>query len=786
LIVYFTNKKRGAGMIENVVKRDGSIVPYDRKKIINAIYRAMKAVNIEDYNSAERLTGDVEERIINSGLSTPKVEEIQDIVEEVLMIRGYTQVAKAYIIYREKRRRVRELKKALGVKDDLKMSLNAIKVLESRYLLKNEKGEVIETPKQLFERVSRYISLVDILYFPEIYDVEGKQPSREVKDVENHNLSYWEYDMLKRAYSTLSSEGRMKVSFDDVISLLSRNERKIYETQMKFYTQLSSLKFLPNSPTLMNANTEIGQLSACFVIPVEDSMEKIFDAVKYAALIHKSGGGTGFSFSRLRPKGDIVGSTKGVASGPLSFMRVFDVATDVVKQGGKRRGANMGILRVDHPDIFEFITSKDSENKILTNFNISVAVTDEFMKALKNNSSYPLRNPRTGEVIRYIDARKVWDILIQHAWATGDPGLIFIDEINRKNPTPHLGNIESTNPCGEQPLLPYESCNLGSINLSKFVKENGDVDWESLKETVRISVHFLDNVIDANKYPLKQIEEMTRKNRKIGLGVMGFAEMLIKMGIPYNSDEGLETAERVMKFINDVSHEMSIELAETRGVFQSWKGSTWEKAGIKIRNATTTTIAPTGTISIIADTSSSIEPLFAIAFIRNVLDGQKLLEINPLFEEYARKHGFYSESLMVEVAKTGSLQHLDIPEDAKKIFVTSHDIDPEWHVRMQAAFQKYTDNAVSKTINMRNEARIEDVEKAYLMAYELECKGITVYRDGSKSVQVLEKGTEKKEEKKEKVRTEDIDITLKTKVEDKYLHVDSTFDAACPTGKCDH
>ncbi|MGC9166241.1 MAG: adenosylcobalamin-dependent ribonucleoside-diphosphate reductase [Thermoplasmata archaeon] len=771
-------------MIENVIKRDGSIVPYDRKKIVNAIYRAMKAVNIEDYKAAEKLAENVENRIISSGLKTPKVEEIQDIVEEVLMISGYTQVAKAYIIYREKRRRIRELKKAMGVKDDLKMSLNAIKVLESRYLLKNEKGEIIETPKQLFERVSRYIALVDVLYFPEIYDIEGKQPKREIKEVENHNLSYWEYDMLKRAYKIFSEEGKMKVTFDELISFLNNHEKEIYETQMEFYTQLSTLKFLPNSPTLMNANTEIGQLSACFVIPVEDSMDKIFDAVKYAALIHKSGGGTGFSFSKLRPKGDIVGSTKGVASGPLSFMRVFDVATDVVKQGGKRRGANMGILRVDHPDIFEFITSKDSENKILTNFNISVAVTDEFMNALKNNSTYPLINPRTGEIVKYVEARKVWDLLVEHAWATGDPGIIFIDEINRKNPTPQLGQIESTNPCGEQPLLPYESCNLGSINLSKFVKENGEIDWSDLEKTIKISVHFLDNVIDANKFPLKQIEEMTRKTRKIGLGVMGFAEMLIKMGIPYNSDEALKIAEDVMKFINDVSHKTSMELAEKRGVFPAWKGSVWERMGIRIRNATTTTIAPTGTISIIADTSSSIEPLFAIAFIRNVLDGQKLLEINPLFEEYARKHGFYSESLMMEVAKTGSLQHLDVPEDAKRIFVTSHDIDPEWHVLMQAAFQKYTDNAVSKTINMRNEATMEDVEKAYLLAYELKCKGITVYRDGSKSEQVLIKGTEKKREEKQK--SEGFDLTFKTKVEEKYLHVESTFDAACPTGKCDH
>ncbi|MGC8565502.1 MAG: adenosylcobalamin-dependent ribonucleoside-diphosphate reductase [Thermoplasmata archaeon] len=766
--------------MDNVMKRDGSIVKFDRKKITLAIYKAMKATNIENYNEAERLTDLVIKRLMEQNIEVPKVEEIQDIVEEVLMLEGYTNVAKAYILYREKRKIIRELKKAYGVKDDLKLSINAIKVLESRYLLKNEKGEVIETPSQMFERVAKYIALVDILYDDGIYDINASNKPWPIEDSRENPLTYWEYDMLRRAYKILNEEGRMKAPFNEVINRLKEKEKEIEKTAMVFYDLMSKKLFIPNSPTLMNANTEIGQLSACFVIPVADSMDGIFDAVKSAALIHKSGGGTGFSFSRLRPKGDIVGSTKGVASGPLSFMRIFDVATDVIKQGGKRRGANMGILRVDHPDILDFITSKDSENKILTNFNISVAVTDEFMRALETNGTYSLKNPRNGEVVKMMEARRVWDLIVSHAWSTGDPGVIFIDEINRYNPTPQLGQIESTNPCGEQPLLPYESCNLGSINLSLVVNENGEIDWELFRHIVRESVHFLDNVIDANKFPLQQIQDMTRKTRKIGLGVMGFAEMLIKMGIPYNSEEALETAERVMKFINDVSHEMSIELAQNRGVFTAWKDSIWDRKGIRIRNATTTTIAPTGTISIIADTSSSIEPLYALSFIRNVLDGQQLLEVNPLFEDYARKHGFYSEELMREIARTGSIQHLNLPDDAKKIFLTAHDIDPEWHVRMQAAFQKYTDNAVSKTINMRNDASIMDVENAYMLAYKLKCKGITVYRDGSKSVQVLVKGAEKKEEK-EKV----LEWDLKVKVDD-LVKIDSTFDAACPTGKCDH
>lgn len=762
--------------MNNVMKRDGTIVPFDRKKITVAIYKAMKATGKESYMEADRLSQLVVKRLEEMGVETPKVEEIQDVVEEVLMLQGYTDVARAYILYRERRKLIREIKKAYGVKDDLKLSINAIKVLESRYLIKNEKGEVIETPGQMFERVAKYIGLVDILYDERIYDIGASQSPWPMEDVEEHPLTYWEYDMLKRAYSIMNGEGRMKVPFKQVISILREKEREIEKVSMVFYDLMSRRYFIPNSPTLMNANTEIGQLSACFVIPVNDSMDGIFDAVKYAALIHKSGGGTGFSFSRLRPKGDIVGSTKGVASGPLSFMRIFDVATDVIKQGGKRRGANMGILRVDHPDIIDFITSKDSENKVLTNFNISVAVTDEFMRALENNSTYPLRNPRNGEVVREVEARRIWDLIVSHAWATGDPGVIFIDEINRHNPTPHLGDIESTNPCGEQPLLPYESCNLGSINLSLMVNDAGNIDWERLRYVVREAVHFLDNVIDANKFPLPQIQEMTRKNRKIGLGVMGFAEMLIKMGIPYNSEEAIEVAEKVMKFINDESHRMSMELAEKRGVFPAWKGSVWEKKGMAMRNATTTTIAPTGTISIIADTSSSIEPLFALSFVRNVLDGAQLLEVNPLFEEYARRRGFYTEDIMREIAKTGSIQHLDLPEDAKRIFVTASDIDPEWHVRMQAAFQKYTDNAVSKTINMRNEATIADVENAYMLAYRLKCKGITVYRDGSKSVQVLTKGTEKKEKK--------VEMDFKVS-KDGLLHVDSTYDSACPTGKCE-
>ncbi|MEL9998624.1 MAG: adenosylcobalamin-dependent ribonucleoside-diphosphate reductase [Thermoplasmata archaeon] len=736
-------------MLGLVRKRSGDFVLYSREKIISAVKKALKETSeVEDINSESEKIGEIVEKklIKRFEKEIPGVEDIQDIVEETLMENGLVKTAKAYILYRQKRKEIREIKYLFGIKDDLKLTINGVKVLESRYLLRDESGRIIETPREMFWRVARYVALVEILYMDDVYDINKKQKEKDIISVytpKKVQLSPYEREMLKHAYSWMNKERYMKVSFDELLKLLDERWEYVEDYAKKFYEIMVNLEFIPNSPTLMNANTVLGQLSACFVIPVEDSIESIYDSLKYTALIHKSGGGTGFSFSKLRPQGDMVGSTKGVASGPVSFMQIFDVSTDVIKQGGKRRGANMGILRIDHPDIIQFINAKGFEGK-LKNFNLSVSITDNFMDALENNGNITLINPRTRESTGEIPAKQLWNLIISQAWKTGDPGVIFIDEINRHNPTPLLGEIEATNPCGEQPLLPYESCNLGSINLSKFV-ENGAINWEKLRKVIKIAVRFLDDVIDSNKYPLPQIEYMTKQTRKIGLGVMGFAEMLIKLGIPYASNEALEVAEMVMEFIEKVSHEESANIANVKGTFLAWENSVWFKKGIKMRNATTTTIAPTGSISIIAGTSSGIEPLFALVYIRQILENTEMLEVNQLFEDEIKRRGLYSDSLMREVARKGSIQDMDLPQELKRLFLTAHDIDYRWHVLMQAVFQRHTDNAVSKTINMRNDATIEEVEKAYLLAYKLKCKGITVYRDRSKREQVLYKGEEQKE-----------------------------------------
>ena len=670
--------------ISKIKKRDGRIVEFDKNKISNAIWKAAQSVGGENRDEIDRLIENVVQLLEEHFQDKiPNVEDVQDLVEKVLIESGHAKTAKAYILYRQKRAEIRKACALLGVEDDLKLPLNAIVILAARYLRRDENRNIVETTNQLFRRVAKAIASADKLY--------------------------------------------------------GKTDEEVAQTEETFYQKMTLFEFLPNSPTLMNAGTGLGQLSACFVIPVEDSMESIFNALKCAALVHKTGGGTGFSFSKLRPQNDVVKSTGGVASGPLSFISVFDAATNVIKQGGKRRGANMGILRVDHPDILDFIVIKENEGR-LNNFNISVALTDKFMDAVKNDKEYELINPRNGKVVETLRARVIWNLIAMMAWKNGEPGIIFIDKVNRQNPTPHVGAIEATNPCGEQPLLPFESCNLGSINLSNIVS-NGRIDWKMLRETVRMAVHFLDNVIDVNRYPLEEIGKMTKGNRKIGLGVMGFADMLIQMGVPYNSQKALTIAKNVMKFIRDEGVKMSVELAKERGSFPNFSGTVWESSGYEmIRNATITTVAPTGTISEIAGCSGGIEPLFSVSYVRNVAEslGQTLKVINPYFERIAIQQGIYSDELIKKISKTTSTSHMEeIPEKIRKVFVTAHDLTPDWHVRMQAAFQKYTQNAVSKTVNFPNSATPNDIEEVFWLAYELGCKGVTVYRDGSRERQIL-------------------------------------------------
>lgn len=705
--------------ITKIIKRDGREVKFETDKLAGAIGKAGVQTGEFDEKEAKRLAEiavTLLEKAHTPGVGrqaayTPGVEEVQDFVEQVLMAAGHYQTAKAYILYRQARSEERRVERLIGVKDDLDLSPNQLKVLESRYLLKDEDGKVIETPSQLFRRVAKHLAKVEKLY---------QAPNSKIQTIEND-----------------------------------------------FFEVMSKLKFLPAGRTLNNAGTPQSQLANCFVLPVEDSMEAIFDSVKWMAMVHQTGGGTGFNFSKLRPRGDsVTKSSGGFATGPISFMKVFDIATRQVMQGGKKRGANMGILNVDHPDILEFITCKEQSGEI-ENFNISVGVTDSFMKAVKADRDWELKNPRTGEVVQTLRAKSLMSQLVSYAWRTGDPGVIFLDPINRNNPLlESRGYIDATNPCGEQPLHPFDACNLGSINLANHVRgifipgmqRNGnhipgmkpEVNWEELEHTVRVGVRMLDDVIDACKYPLPQITDTVRANRRIGLGVMGWADMLYQLRTPYDSKKGTKLAAKVAKFIQDISWDESSKLAKEKGVFPRWKESSFAVSGKKVRNVAITTIAPTGSISMLADASSGIEPVFALAFTKNVVSDAGLSYINKYFAKELSEAGWADgdpehkvrDRILREVAFTGSVSSISgVPEEVKSVYRTAHDILPEWHVAMQAAWQKYTDNAVSKTINFPHNATMDDVENAYMMAWESGCKGITIYRDGSKEVQILSVGS---------------------------------------------
>lgn len=735
----------GESGVANITKRNGNTEAFNGAKLLDKIILAMKRADQLDSNYAteivEKLENEVEE---NEGMEWIK---LNDSIEQMLAAGGFVESAKRFLLHRI----YKLVAEKTGDTDfeidprDLSFPYNSLKVMERRHLNRDSVGIMRETPVMMFHRIAKAIAGVEESY--------GKD--------------------------------------DEFISNL----------EDKFFHFMVSRDFVPNTPALANAGLPLGQLSACFVLPVGDSIEEIFDSAKHAAQIHKTGGGTGFSFSRLRPAGDVVRSTGGVASGPVTFMKIFDTATEVIKQGGRRRGANMGILRVDHPDILTFIKSKDPENTIFSNFNISVAVSDEFMTALENGTEYDLINPKNNDVVGSLDARYVFSEITKHAWLTGDPGMFFIDRVNRMNPVNHLDAIESTNPCGEQPLMPYESCNLGTINLGNMMKYEAGVtsiDWNKLRYTARLGTRFLDNVVDVNNYPIPQIEDVSKRTRKIGLGMMGFADLLIQLGIRYDSEEGIKMAERVANFVAYWSHFESIKLAKEKGAFPGFRGSRYEEGLFPIelegemaenipelgvnwdelreevkngtRNSTNTTVAPNGLTGVVANAVSSIEPAFAMVYRRVGFEGIALLESHPLFEKLLRERGLYTKEVMEAAAETGSIAHLDLPEDLKNTFRTAHDIAPEWHVRAQAAFQKYVDSGVSKTINLNHDATTKDIANAYTLAYELGCKGITVYRDQSKSAQVIQFGLKEKqkakEAAKEAIELANVSVQQRPKIQD--------------------
>ncbi len=775
-----------ASGVTQIRKRDGRIVQFDHDKITNAIFRAILATGGHERAIAEKLTDEVvqilEERY--DAHSVPSVEEVQDLVEKVLLDNGHAKTAKAYILYRQKRAEIRREKRRVLEKDEIdevdkRFDLNALRVLKARYLRKDASGKLVETPNQLFTRVATHAALPNLLYDPIIYDVEGNQNAHPFENFDpsqwdgkvsigSHPLNEFHLEALKRMYDRFNKDGKAKLAWGEFLERIQRGDFKSYAKDIEdFFALMVSRRFLPNTPAIANFGNVLGMGSACFVLDVEDSIESIMDALKKTAVVFKAGGGMGYNFSKLRPEGDYVSSTSGIASGPISFMMLFDTMTEVIKQGGIRRGANMGIINSNHPDIEKFITAKKG-NRALRNFNISVLIMPDFWEYYNNNKPYPLVNPRTGEVVREVNPRLLFDMIVYQAWESAEPGVIFFDHVNEYNPFfEYLGPIVTTNPCGEVLLYPNESCNLGSINVWSFVRkdEKGKAyfDWDGLKKSVRMATVFLDNVIDVNKFPLKDIEDMTLATRKIGLGVMGFADLLYELRIPYNSEAGRKFGEKIMEFINYYSKLASIELAKDRGPVpylnksfypkgklpfsgfdspESWSFD-WNEVAESvvrhgIRNGYTTVIAPTGSISMIAGCSSGIEPVYSLVFEKNVKVGS-FYYVDQVFEEVMMNEGLYDEDLMREVSERGgSIKGISyMPERLKAIFVTAMDIKPEDHIRMLAAFQRWTDSSISKTNNFPAEASVDDMRESYLLAYQLGCKDVTVFRDTSIKNQVL-------------------------------------------------
>jgi ribonucleoside-diphosphate reductase alpha chain len=773
-------------LIKKVIKRNGLIVDFEHEKITNAIWKALRVTGEKNRSVAIDISKNVANKLSEnfSEEHPPSIEQIQDTVETVLMGSNYIKTAKSYILYRQRRSELRKEKKIILEKSEIdevdkKFDINSLRVLKSRYLRKDENGKLIETPKELFTRVATHVSIPNIFYHPDIYNKNGGEKihddaiineaeSENVFSIGKYKLNRYHIRGLKKVYNNLNKKGMLKVDWNSLLTLMrTRHFDDLERDTTKFLDIMVNRKFFPNTPAIANFGSLLGMGSACFVLGVEDSMEGIMDSLKSAAIIFKSGGGVGYNFSNLRPDGDFVRTTCGVASGPLTFMKMFDVMTEVVKQGGIRRGANMGIMNIDHPDIEKFIKSKTG-NKLLTNFNISILIKPDFWRHYNENKPYPLRSPRTGDVMREVDPRVLFDMLLYQAWESAEPGILFYDHINRNNPfLESLGPIQCTNPCGEVLLYPNESCNLGSVNVLTFIKEDDHgkqfFDWEDLGRTVQIGVKFLDNIIDVNNFPLPEIEEMSKNTRKVGLGLMGVGDLLFELKIRYDSPEGLQFMEKLMEFINYHSKIASIKLAKIRGSFpyyeksffkdgrmpfsgfyekQNWTQD-WETVSEQIktnglRNSYTTVIAPTGSISMIAGASSGMEPVYSLVFEKNVKVGS-FYYVDPVFEKVMRSLGLYDEQLMRDVCDHGGrIQNIRyIPENVKKTFITAMDIQPEYHIRALAAFQKWTDSSISKTTNFHADATMEDMKKCYILAYTLGCKGVTVYRDGSIKGQVL-------------------------------------------------